>query len=709
MGTPTPNWSSLAEQELGRLAVAVQTREPFSLQALSAIAAGLVCAVRESDQLVVEALSRPADAPVVMNLVDVGILATKVGLGLGYYGSELERLALAGLVHDIGLFSVPPSILQKAAKLTQGERSLVQRHPDSGAQLIGALGKEFDWLAEIVRQAHERWNGAGYPRRLKGRQIHEYAQIIGAVDVFDALVNARPYRRRLLPHEAIREMLVAERLSFPREVLKALLDQLSVYPLGTLVRLSNGEAGVVVKINRHYPLRPVVKVMQPSAKSVQAGACLVDLSLTPVLCIVETVERPATDRVAFAPLVPQTSSAPGSKPASSPTGPAEVRSSSVSRSDQFDLLLGSLDAIASTIRTLVEQKDGGRRRVEGGDASVAPPAGEPDGEADEASFRKEVLGLFALEAREWLGQIQGALKKLRQDPSPLQQARLVTLLAHGVTNLAKSAATVQLSSVEAMAKSLLPAVEKVTKRGAERATEELVALQEEVKTIGAVVQRLASGAPLRDGGTQGDGAADPGLADQSVSEAIGQEEPSAGAIGTAPSLIEALRKLHEARTRSVQPTRDVLEVVVQRAEREASRGRAPIDAAAIGRILKDLDQSDQIFLGEVQRRVPLLSRWVADLRRRDDDTVCSEKLLEPLVREILALYDAARKVNASSLMLFLAGLRSFLTVAVARPLAFLSHRFEAVEARLASLIPMAEQWVELGRVERAAISEILPR
>jgi hypothetical protein len=135
----------------------------------------------------------------------------------------------------------------------------------------------------------------------------------------------------------------------------------------------------------------------------------------------------------------------------------------------------------------------------------------------------------------------------------------------------------------------------------------------------------------------------------------------------------------------------------------------PVDAAVIGRILKDLDKLDQIFLGEVQRRVPLLSRWVADLRRRADDTACSEKLLEPLVREILALYEAARKVNASALMLFLAGLRSFLTVATARPVAFLSHRFEAVEARLSSVIPMAEQWVELGRVERAAITEILPQ
>ena len=85
-----------------------------------------------------------------------------------------------------------------------------------------ASGKDYGWLAEVVLQAHERGSGQGYPNRLKGREINELAQIIGLVDIFDALVSPRPYRRRLLPHEAIRELLNTERTAFPREIMKGL-------------------------------------------------------------------------------------------------------------------------------------------------------------------------------------------------------------------------------------------------------------------------------------------------------------------------------------------------------------------------------------------------------------------------------------------------------------------------------------------------------
>ena len=107
--------------------------------------------------------------------------------------------------------------LTKAGRLTPEERMLIEQHPELGYQALRKLGTTHDWLAEVVRQAHERWNGQGYPNKLKGRQINEFAQIIGVVDVFDALVSPRPYRRRFLPHEAVRELVVVERTAFPRK------------------------------------------------------------------------------------------------------------------------------------------------------------------------------------------------------------------------------------------------------------------------------------------------------------------------------------------------------------------------------------------------------------------------------------------------------------------------------------------------------------
>lgn len=206
-----------AEAALAKVAAAVQRQEDLDLSEVTQLASSLVDSLHTSDQLVVEALSSPPGSPLVTNLINVGILATKVGIGLGYFGTELRRLALAGLLHDIGIFAVPQELLTKTGRLSAEERRLIEQHPRMGADVITRLGADHAWLADVVLQAHERGRGQGYPHRLKGREINELAQIIGLVDIFDALVSPRPYRRRLLPHEAVRELLTTERTAFPRK------------------------------------------------------------------------------------------------------------------------------------------------------------------------------------------------------------------------------------------------------------------------------------------------------------------------------------------------------------------------------------------------------------------------------------------------------------------------------------------------------------
>lgn len=332
-------WYERAIQTLDEAAVAVQGEQGLPVRSLEAVALDVVASLHETDELVVEALSGPPGSPLLTNLLNVAILGTKVGIGLGYYGEELHHLALAGLVHDIGLFAVPAGLLTKRGRLTPEERTLIEQHPERGYEIILACDPTFHWLAQLTRQAHERWNGQGYPHRLKGRQIHEIAQICGLVDVFDALVSERPYRPRLFPHEAVKELLVAERATFPREILKALVEQLSVYPLGTTVRLTTGDVGVVVKINSRYPLRPVVKVTgQEQGENMSPRE--LDLSLTPLIAVVETLKPPVAGQ------------GHGVTVLSRPS-PSSV---ATSVSDQFTSLLENLDAIASTLQEVVETK-----------------------------------------------------------------------------------------------------------------------------------------------------------------------------------------------------------------------------------------------------------------------------------------------------------------------------------------------------------------
>ena len=681
-----------AEAALAKVAAAVQRQEDLDLSEVTQLASSLVDSLHTSDQLVVEALSSPPGSPLVTNLINVGILATKVGIGLGYFGTELRRLALAGLLHDIGIFAVPQELLTKTGRLSAEERRLIEQHPRMGADVITRLGADHAWLADVVLQAHERGRGQGYPHRLKGREINELAQIIGLVDIFDALVSPRPYRRRLLPHEAVRELLTTERTAFPREIMKALVEQLSVYPLGTRVRLSSGEEGVVVRITARYPSRPVLRVMDAENASTSEPPRLIDLSLLPHVSVVDTVEPPALERVSFEPV----------------HAAAKVPATSTNVSDQFAALLESLDAIAGVIQAAVDQP------------AIRPvsPRVSSESEPVDATIpvRREILGLFVLEAREWLNQIQTALERLDTTSEQARRSQLATILWQSVGNLARSAATVGLTGVEEMATRLFPLLQAAARHERAVAAHHVASLREGLLEISKTVRELEpvteKGEPPADSAGQepaDDAARNPAMSPVApASSEHAETEPVATRQPAAPSILDALRQLHLARGRSREPVRDVLETVIDRAEAEAAGGAKPVDARAIGRMLEELDTLDERFLEHMQARVPKVIDTLRRITRAGEERPLRPQALEPIFEDIDDLSGSAEQVCAANINLFLQGLRTFLRVTAQHKPAAIRERLAAVEERLATLIPLAQQWVDVGRVERAAIFDILP-
>jgi len=686
------DWYRIAQEQLTGVALAVQRQDELDVEALSTLATGIAEALKRSDQLLVQAMSGPAGPPLITNLVNVAILATKVGAGLGYHGKELERLTFAGLLHDIGLFAVPQSLITKSGRLTRDERTLIEQHPELGYQAIRKAGPKYDWLAQVVRQAHERWNGQGYPNKLKERQISEFAQIIGVVDVFDALVSPRGYRRRFFPHEAVRELIVAERAAFPREVVKALVEQLSAYPLGTSVRLTTGEVGSVMRVNTRYPLRPVVWIEGDAARG-QEGMQL-DLSLTPLVSIIETLEPPDVARISF---------------------PADVTHAKTSElvpsaSDQFTSLLEGLDALASAIQGAVES------RTSVPEDRIASLSGEhqwigrpPTQDLVDASFEKEVIGLFALEAHQWLAQIQMAMKQLAEWTNGTVRPKLYGILLHGITNLSRSASTVRLQTIEQMAANLLPILQDMGRQEPGTMTAALQSLQEGLDRISLAVRRLAG--DQEDDRTEIDDVhGETGGKSEQALPAAATELPDVPqrhaplTVSSSVPLIHALRDLQQARARSMQPTRDVLEAVILRAEQETDQ----LDVAGVGRILTELDRLDEKFLQEVRWRVPIISSILTNIRAQGSTDFVTASQLDPILEQVEALYNLASQVQATMITMFLQGLRSFLMVAAYRKTSTLAERLGTVETRIHALIPMAEQWGNLGRVERSAIGDILP-
>jgi hypothetical protein len=320
-----------------------------------------------------------------------------------------------------------------------------------------------------------------------------------------------------------------------------------------------------------------------------------------------------------------------------------------------------------------------------------------------------VIGLFALEAHEWLAQIQMAVKQLAEGVNGTVRPRLYGILLHGITNLAKSASTVQLKTIEQMASNLLPILHDVGRQEPRTMTAALQSLQEGLDRISRAVRRLAGD---QEDERAGNNCVPVGAVSEFVQAlpAIVTEQPAASqlkvpiTVTSSVPLIHALRDLQQARARSMQPARDVLEAVIQRGEQEAGH----LDVAGVGRILYELDRLDEEFLQEVRRRVPIISSTLEDLRAQGAADFVTSSQLDPILEQVEALYDLASHVQATMITMFVQGLRSFLMVAAYRKTSTLAQRLGTVETRILALIPMAEQWVNIGRVERSAISDILP-
>jgi PAS domain S-box-containing protein len=135
----------------------------------------------------------------------VADLARAIAMEIGFPQDKIEGLHMAGSVHDIGKLSIPAEILTKPTKLTNIEFSLIKQHSKSGYEMLKDV--EAPWpLAEIVHQHHERMNGTGYPRNLKGDEILMEARIMAVADVVEAMASHRPYRAALGIEVALKEI-----------------------------------------------------------------------------------------------------------------------------------------------------------------------------------------------------------------------------------------------------------------------------------------------------------------------------------------------------------------------------------------------------------------------------------------------------------------------------------------------------------------------
>lgn len=193
--------------------------------------------------------------------LNVAFLSSIVGIGLNLTYKELTELCVAALLHDFGMTRIAPDHYFHDGELSPEERKSVESHPLIGYQFFQQLNTDFPWLSRVILEEHRRENNQGYPAT-KGEELHLYSKIIGLCDSFEALTHNRAHRKALHPADAMKHIIKERGISFSRIVLRAMVDTMGIYPVGSMVQLNNKKIALVVEPVQGSPLRPIVRELQ---------------------------------------------------------------------------------------------------------------------------------------------------------------------------------------------------------------------------------------------------------------------------------------------------------------------------------------------------------------------------------------------------------------------------------------------------------------
>jgi putative two-component system response regulator len=162
-----------------------------------------------------------------MHVIRISKLCERLARGMGLSDHECHLIRHASPMHDIGKIGIPDHILLKSDKLTAKEWAMMKTHADIGALILSGSESEFLQMAEVIAGSHhERWNGHGYPRGLKGEEIPLVSRIVAVCDVFDALTSDRPYKEAWSIENTVTEMESQSGKLFDPNVLKTFMDLL---------------------------------------------------------------------------------------------------------------------------------------------------------------------------------------------------------------------------------------------------------------------------------------------------------------------------------------------------------------------------------------------------------------------------------------------------------------------------------------------------
>ena len=223
--------------------------------------------------------------------IKVTTISLKIGTAMGYDSNALAGLATIAFLQDVGMYKTSQDTLNKRGALSEQELKEIQRHPEISADILSGVDGDYSWLADVALQVHERADGSGYPFGLKQEEIHDYASIIGLADMYSEMISDGVYQERVEKNKAVRNIIDSAKGAFPPKVVKAFLNQISFFPLGSYVKMNDRSVGRVIDTNPGFPFKPTVEILFDSLGSKLQNSRVVDLSQQILLYVTGIIDE----------------------------------------------------------------------------------------------------------------------------------------------------------------------------------------------------------------------------------------------------------------------------------------------------------------------------------------------------------------------------------------------------------------------------------
>ncbi|MFQ6372297.1 HD-GYP domain-containing protein [Shewanella sp. YIC-542] len=253
--------------------------KPIVIAEVEALAENIIDAVMKMPNTLkcVSAL-RSKDAYLLEHSVNVAVLLVTFSRYLGHDRDMLQQLAVGGILHDIGKIKVDDKLLNKPGKLTPEEFEQVKLHQTYAIDIMNEAQGLSQISKDVCLMHHEKLDGNGYPRGLKGDQLPVHGRMSCIVDIYDALTATRCYKEAMSPSAAFKILLSLTPKHLDEHLVYEFIRCIGVYPAGSLVELSDGRMGIVWETEGRKALSPVVKCFYSAKYKRYTDVTLVDLN-----------------------------------------------------------------------------------------------------------------------------------------------------------------------------------------------------------------------------------------------------------------------------------------------------------------------------------------------------------------------------------------------------------------------------------------------